>query len=411
LNTGKAVDRRFYAVCAPGLEGVTARELGTLGAHEIQVSRGGVGFAGPLVLGFRANLWSRSAVEVRLRVARFYAPSERLLANRVREVDWEAYLGAGAPAGLSVSSSRSRLAHSGRVAELVAAAWPPSVPVSVSAAEAAGGSPSGSEPEQYVDDDRGRGADDGTPPVQRVYVRLVRDTCTLSVDMSGELLHRRGYRLEVSRGPLRETLAAALILALEWDPRTPFVDPMCGSGTLPIEAALLAMRVAPGMQRTFICERWPLCRPEVWEELRAEACAAALPAPPAPIRGSDRNAGAVGVARRNAERAGVAEHIVLERRRLADVEPPGAGSGFLLTNPPYGRRVREVSALAPLYADLGRVLATRFRGWQAAVVSAEPRLDRMIDLPRLGELEFVHGGLHCRIVRLDLAASATSPDP
>jgi putative N6-adenine-specific DNA methylase len=386
LSADRSADHRFYAVSAPGLEAVTAGELSELGARGVEASRGGVGFVGPLELGFRANLWLRTAVEVRLRVARFYAPSERLLEKRAREVEWNAYLGEGARAVVAVSSSRSGLAHGDRLAKLVSAGWP-------AAARA---------PEK---DPREGGGEDDAAPMQRVHLRLVRDACTLSVDMSGELLYRRGYRVETSRGPLRESLAAALVIAAGWDPQTPFVDPMCGSGTLPIEAALLAMRIAPGIQRSFACERWPVSRPETWDELRAEARAAALPAPPAPICGSDRNAGAVGVALRNAERAGVAEHVLLERRRLADVEPPpstGGSSGLLLTNPPYGRRVQEVGALKPLYAELGRVLARRFAGWQAALVSAEPELDRMIELPRLGELEFMHGGLRCRLVRLDL---------
>jgi putative N6-adenine-specific DNA methylase len=381
--------RRFFAVTAPGLEPVTAEELQGLGANDVRVTRGGVGFAGPLELGFRANLWLRSAVAVRLRLARFHVPSERLLAKRAAEVDWSEYLAGEERAELLVSLSRSRLAHAGRVAEVMSGL----VPAVVGEGSAAGrieGAPS--EPHSQGS--------------QRVYVRIIHDTCTLSLDMSGELLHRRGYRQEVSRGPLRETLAAALILASRWDPSTPFVDPMCGSGTLPIEAALLAMRVAPGRNRAFACERWPAASPAVWERLRAEARAAALPAPPAPIGGADHNAGAVGVARRNAERAGVQAHLVLDRRSLAEIEPP-PGTGLVLTNPPYGRRVTEVRALEGLYADLGQVLAERFAGWQAAVVSADPRLDRRIELPRLGEIEFRHGGLRCRLVRLDTRPKET----
>jgi len=354
---------------------VTAEELRGLGASEMRLTRGGVGFAGSLELGFRANLWLRSAVAVRLRVARFHVPSERLLAKRVSEVDWREYLAGDERAELSVSLSRSRLAHAGRVAEVVSGVLP--------AARAA--DPSGS---------------------QRIYVRIIHDTCTLSVDMSGELLHRRGYRRELSRGPLRETIAAALILASSWDPATPFLDPMCGSGTLPIEAALLALRIAPGLNRTFACERWPAASPVEWERLRAEARAQVLPAPPAAILGSDRNAGALGVARRNAERAGVAAHLVLERRALSEIEPP-PGIGLLLANPPYGRRVTEVGAIERVYTELGQVLASRFAGWQAAVVSADPRLDRMIPLPRLGEIEFLHGGLRCRLVRLDTGTEVT----
>jgi putative N6-adenine-specific DNA methylase len=377
----EARSRRFHAVTAPGLEAVTGLELGALGASGVELTRGGVGFAGPLELGFRGNLWLRTAVEVRMRLARFFAPSERHLARRLGEIDWAACLAGGAPAELAVSVSRSRLAHAGRLEDLVRAAWP----AGVAAPVARGG--------------------EGAP--QRIHLRLVSDTCTISADMSGELLHRRGYRQEMSRGPLRETLAAALIFAAGWDPATPFVDPMCGSGTLVIEAALAAMRIAPGIRRTFACERWPASDPAVWARLRAEARSAELPAPPAPIAGSDRNAGAVGVARRNAERAGVAGHIQLDRRLLAEVEPPpGTAPGLVLTNPPYGRRVTEVRGLAPLYAELGRVLATRFAGWRAAIVSGDPDLARAIELPRRGEREFLHGGLRCQLLELDTGGAA-----
>ncbi len=366
--------RRFHAVCAPGLEPITAAEVESLGAAEIQTTTGGVGFSGPLGLGFRANLWLRTAVEVRLRLARFHAPSERLLAERAREVDWEAYLAPGAVVDVRVSTSRSVLSHSGRIAELVEEALSPVAP--------------------------------GTAPMpgQRIYVRLVHDTCTLSIDMSGEPLHRRGYRQEPSRGPLRESLAAALILALGWDPSTPFIDPMCGSGTLVIEAALISLGAAPGRDRTFACEHWPVADSALWPALRAEANRAVKAAPSAPILGYDRNAGAIGVARRNAERAGVMLHLTLERHAIADLAPPDEmPSGLLLTNPPYGRRVREVRALETLYAEIGHVLARHFAGWRAALLSAEPRLDARIALPRRAEHRFMNGGLPCRLIEFDLA--------
>lgn len=365
---------RFHAVCAPGLEAVTAAEVAGLGGAEVAITRGGVGFSGPLVLGFRANLWLRTAVEVRLRLASFHAPSEHLLAERAREMEWRAFFPAGDGVDVRVSTVHSHLAHEGVVAELVAAA--------AGASPAAGAGP-------------------------RLYVRLDNDTCTLSIDMSGELLHRRGYRQEPGRGPLRETLAAALLLALDWNGTTPLVDPMCGSGTFLIEAALIARRIAPGLRRSFACESWPVSERMTWAALRAEAESLALAAPPAPIAGSDRNAGAVGVARRNAERAGVADHIVLERRFLADAAPPpGAGPGLVISNPPYGRRVTEVADLGPLYAEIGRVLAARFAGWRAAIVSGDPRLDQHLGLPRRGETPFLHGGLRCRLIELAMAADA-----
>ncbi len=364
-------------MCAPGLEAVTAAEIAALGGAEIAATRGGVGFSGPLVLGFRANLWLRTAVEVRLRLARFHAPSERLLAERAGEVEWGAYVRAGDSVEVRVSVTRSHLAHTGRIAELVASA------AGASLAPGAAGT--------------------------RLHARFVNDTATLSIDMSGELLHRRGYRQETGPAPLRETIAAALLLALDWDGTMPLVDPMCGSGTFVIEAALIALRIAPGLRRSFACERWPVSERTTWEALRAEAESLVRAVLPAPIAGSDRNAGAVGVARRNAERAGVAAQIALERRFLVDTAPPpGASPGLFITNPPYGRRVTAVADLGPLYAEIGRVLAARFAGWRAAIVSADPVLDAHLGLPRRQEIPFVHGGLHCRLIELALAAGAES---
>jgi putative N6-adenine-specific DNA methylase len=362
--------KRFFAVTAPGLESITAGEIAALGGGEVKATRGGVGFVGPLELGFRANLWLRTAVEVRMRLHRFHAPAERLLARRAGEVAWGEVLGAGgAVSTVAVSSTRSALRDERRIAELVREGWPSG------AGDTAG---------------------------QKIYVRLVQDTCTISIDMSGERLDRRGYRQERSLAPLRETLAAALILALEWDGTTAFVDPMCGSGTLPIEAALIALDMAPGLGRSFACERWPQAEPEMWAALRAEARARMRTVLRAPILGSDRNAGALGVARRNAARAEVAEHIQFERRFLADLLPPPEDvTGLVLTNPPYGRRIGEQEEASAIYAELGRVLRERFSGWRAAFVSTDRRHDRAVGLPVRQEVPFAHGGLKCRLVEID----------
>ena len=373
--------RRFHAVCAPGLEAVTLAEVAALGGEDARMTRGGVGFAGPLVLGFRANLLLRTAVEVRMRLARFHTPSERLLARGAAEVDWRSILVPTAPEpALEITTTRSALHHRTRIAEIVRGAWPIGSIVAP------------------------RDLGETAAAAQRVFVRIVQDTCTISADMSGELLHRRGYRLETSRAPLRETIAAALLLAMEWDPTTPFVDPMCGSGTFPIEAALLARNVAPGIGRRFACEAWPIADAATWSSLRAEARAAEGPAPPAAIVASDRNAGALGVAQRNAERADVAHAIEFARRTVADLEPPPGAPGLLLTNLPYGKRIRETEDLRGVYAELGRVLGERFRGWRVGCVTSGGNLASAIGIPPRRALEFRHGGLVCQLIELDTGA-------
>jgi len=388
--------KRFFAVAAPGLEAVTAREIATLGGEEVRAIHGGVGFAGPLDVGLRANLWLRTAVEVRQRLLRFHAPSERLLARRAAEIDWAAYLAPGAAHAIEVTSASSGLRDARRIAELVREGWPVG-PVAVGGVAADDGSAS------VQDDSAESPVPVSSAAGQRVFVRLVQDTCTISIDMSGEPLHRRGYRQERSLAPLRETLAAALILAMEWDGTTPFVDPMCGSGTLPIEAALIALDIAPGLGRSFACEHWPQVEAEVWAALRTEARARVRATLPAPILGSDRNAGALGVARRNAARADVAEHIQFERRFLADLAPLSrVPPGLVLTNPPYGRRVAETTEATAIYAELGQVLGERFRSWRAAFVSQDRGHDRAVGLPVRREVPFAHGGLRCRLVEVEL---------
>jgi putative N6-adenine-specific DNA methylase len=234
-----------------------------------------------------------------------------------------------------------------------------------------------------------------------VYARGVEDRFTISIDSSGELLHRRGWRTEGAQAPLRETLAAALLLACRWDPSTPFVDPMCGAGTLPLEACALALGRAPGLGRSFAFERWPGFDAAAWAELRDEAARAERRAPEAAVCGSDRSPAAVAAARRNAERAGLAEHLRLVESELADVQPPD-GTGLVLCNPPYGRRIGEPRALGPLYARLGKLLKARFAGWRAGVLVADLRQIAALKLEPVEKTALVNGGVRVHLVQFQL---------
>ena len=228
-------------------------------------------------------------------------------------------------------------------------------------------------------------------------VRFERDVCTISADSSGELLHRRGYRLATAKAPLRETLAAGVLAAMRWDGREPLVDPMCGAGTIAIEAALLARRMAPGLARAFSCERWPNAPAGDFEALRTAALAAARPRAPVPILASDRDAGAIAAARTNAERAGVHGDITFRTCALADLHPP-PGPGLLLTNPPYGARVGGRDDLRNLYAQLGKVARERCPGWSLAFLSADRALEAQVKLPLAQVLRFQNGGIPVRLV-------------
>jgi putative N6-adenine-specific DNA methylase len=228
-------------------------------------------------------------------------------------------------------------------------------------------------------------------------VRIVRDECTVSLDSSGALLHRRGYRQAVAKAPLRETLAAGLLLASGWDPATPLVDPFCGSGTIPIEAARLARRIPPGLERDFAFRQWPGADETRWQAQLADARRAILPRAPAPILGADRDAGAIVAARANAERAGVAEDIGWTQAAVSTLAPP-PGTGALIANPPYGRRISEGRELRDLYARLGTVARERLPGWRVTLLLPEAPLERATGLAFGAPLHTRNGGLAVRMV-------------
>ncbi|HEX5726323.1 MAG TPA: hypothetical protein VFX98_12700, partial [Longimicrobiaceae bacterium] len=283
------------------------------------------------------------------------------------------------------TSRKSRLYHEGAVAERLLRFI----------GERVGGAGAGS-----LAKDEDEEADDAA---QLFVVRFVRDECLVSADASGALLHLRGYRQALAKAPLRETLAAALLLGSGWDPASPCVDPLCGSGTIPIEAALLARRIAPGLAnaarepRRYACLEWPGFDAARWAEVVRRAREDILPAAPAPVLGSDRDEGAVAAAAANAERAGVAADVALSARPLSAIEPP-PGPGWLASNPPYGVRVGESDALRDLFAALGRTARAKCHGWTLALLSADPRLEAQVGIPFREVLRTSNGGIPVRLV-------------
>jgi putative N6-adenine-specific DNA methylase len=209
-------------------------------------------------------------------------------------------------------------------------------------------------------------------------------------------LHRRGYRLATAKAPLRETLAAAMLLGAEYDGSAPLLDPFCGSGTIPIEAALLARRIPPGMNRRFAFEHWPSFDAGAWRAVRARAAGEILPRAPAVIQGSDRDAGAIAAAASNAERAGVAGDVTLVQVPLSKCAPP-PGYGLLVTNPPYGVRVSEGADLRNLYARLGAVIRERCVGWTVALLSADRKLEAELGLSLRPVWRSSNGGIRVHL--------------
>lgn len=371
----------YLAVCAPGLEPLAEAELRALGLDVPRdgIEPGGVAFRGGLDALYTANLWLRTASRVLVRVGGFEARTFADLERLARRLPWSWYLAPGRETALRVTCRKSRLYHSGAVTERVAGA------VERVTARA----PGVATPED--------GTPTGAGDAQLVVVRLVHDRCTVSIDSSGALLHRRGYRLATARAPLRETLAAAALLAAGWDTATPLVDPLCGAGTIAIEAALIARGIAPGLHRDFAFAHWPGFDAARWGHLLEDARRAARPAAPAPIVASDRDAGAIAATQANAERAGVAMDIDARVAALSAIAPP-AGVGCLLTNPPYGRRIGDRLPLRDLYAQLGHVARARCAGWLLALLSADITLERQVGIPLHTALRTRNGGIPVRLV-------------
>ena len=357
-----------FAITAPGIEAVTASELHALGATIDATEPGGVSFRADALLLYRANLELRTATRVVKRVAQFEARTWFELERHAKKVPWDTLLGAGMVPEFEVTSRKSKLYHNRGIAERL----------------------------ERIVGMEGRAADAEPSRAARFQVRAVRDRFTISADASGELLHRRGYRLETAKAPLRETLAAAMLLGCGWDGSVPLVDPFCGSGTIPIEAALLARRIPPGLNRRFAFESWPDFDAKLWAGVRADAASRILSDAPG-IVGSDRDAGAIEASRANAERAGVTANTEFRNVSLSAVDPM-PGPGLLLSNPPYGARIGEEKALRNLYAQLGNVARTRLPGWRVALLGANPRLEGQVGVPFREIWRTNNGGIPVHLV-------------
>ena len=374
--------RRFaaFAIAAPGIEPWLARELRALNLAARE-DHGGVSFDATLEEIYRANLWSRLASRIIVRVAEFRVRALGELVRRAGAIPWEEWLGPNARVRVRATARKSRLYHTGAIAERVLEGISSRLPVRVSAAQADPPPP----------DDEHEGADE-----QLLIVRIAHDVCTISLDSSGALLHRRGYRQAVAKAPLRETLAAAMLAAADWQPTEPLADPFCGAGTIAIESAMISRDIAPGTNRSFAFEHWPRHQGERWRAIRDEAQERTRPATAAPILASDRDAGAVTAARDNAKRAGVQHDVQIAHAALSAASLGGAG-GWIVTNPPYGMRVGEAAQLRDLYAVLGR--AARDGRHPLVLLSADPALERQLRLPLQTLLVTRNGGITVSVRR------------
>ncbi|MGH8469758.1 MAG: bifunctional 23S rRNA (guanine(2069)-N(7))-methyltransferase RlmK/23S rRNA (guanine(2445)-N(2))-methyltransferase RlmL [Gammaproteobacteria bacterium] len=385
---------RFFASTPKGTEALLARELAALGATKIRVQSAGVAFAGTLATGYRACLWSRVASRVIVPLGHFPASDPEALYEGVRAIAWHEHFGLDNTFAVDLNCADSFLTHSHFGALKVKDAIV----------------------DQFRDLFGSRPTVALERPDLRINVYLYKNEATVSIDLSGESLHRRGYRDDALLAPLKENLAAAILLLADWPQRAaegqPFMDLMCGSGTLPIEAALIAADIAPGLNRgRFGFFAWRGHDQALWERLQDEAQARKqegiknLPA----IAGYDRDPRAVSSARKNAQRAGIAGVTQFTRQELQAAPPKTPTAGLIVVNPPYGRRVGGDSELPRLYAEIGEVLRRNFSGWDAAVFTENTKLLYRLRMDARRSVPLYNGGLECSLTWFHCPARAAAP--
>jgi 23S rRNA G2445 N2-methylase RlmL len=373
----------LFAVSPPGLEQIVAAEVGELGFGGVVVE-GGVEWTGTVADVGRANLWLRTASRVLVRVGRFRARTFFELERHASRLGWAEFVGPGRAVTVRVTSRKSKLYHEAAIAERLFRALQ----------DATGARPAAGTEEE----------DEEGATSQLFVVRVLRDAFTISADSSGALLHRRGYRQQTGKAPLRETLATALLRSIQWRGQWPLLDPFCGSGTIPIEATLIARDIAPGLagrdrgERAFAFTTWPLHDGPAWAREITEARDRIRDRAVVPILGSDRSAGAVMAARANATRAGVEADIAWTVAPLSAAPGPGP-AGVLVTNPPYGQRVSAGAELRDLYAALGRYVRENLPNGSIVLLSPDARLDAQIGFPLEIVADTRNGGIPVRLLK------------
>ncbi|MFO1397545.1 MAG: THUMP domain-containing protein [Burkholderiales bacterium] len=373
---------RFFAPCPRGLEGALAAELARLGAVEPATTDGGVAFAGPLTLAYHANLESRLASRILWRVGGGPYRDEHTLYALAKAIDWKRLFTPQRTLRVDIAATRSPLTSlefaTLRVKDAVC--------------------------DRFRDDVGARPSVDKRMPDVRVSAYLTEREATLYVDTSGEPLFKRGYRRDTEEAPLRENLAAGLITLTGWTPEMPLLDPMCGSGTIAIEAALIAADRAPGLARTFGFQKLAWFDGPAWQRIKQAARDRIRPAPAAPrIFASDRVPGAVHKAESNLRAAQVDGFVHADIADMLTREAP-AGHGVLLANPPYGVRLDDQARLAELYPKLGDALKQRFTGWTAYFFTGDLRLPKLIHLKVARKTPLFNGPLECRLFEFPMVA-------
>ncbi|XOV89181.1 MAG: bifunctional 23S rRNA (guanine(2069)-N(7))-methyltransferase RlmK/23S rRNA (guanine(2445)-N(2))-methyltransferase RlmL [Pseudomonadota bacterium] len=380
----------FIAIAPRGMADLLAAEIRAMGAADVREMRAGVEFAGDIEAAYRVCLWSRLANRVLLPLARFPADSADALYEGVRRINWEAHLSPAETLAVDANVSGSEVTHSHYAALRIKDAIVDS----------------------FMATQGERPSVDTTNPNIRINCYLLRDTADIYLDLSGSSLHQRGYRLGTGAAPLKENLAAAILIRAGWPEIAAkggaFVDLMCGSGTLPLEAAMLAADMAPGLyRRHYGFLRWKQHNPAVWERLTGEAVyrrekgIESLP----PILGFDSDRRVLDQARQNASRLGLEDNISFAYQDIQDFRHDFPAAGLMVTNPPYGKRIGEAGELPLLYQALGDVMKHNLRGWKAAVFTEDQSLGKELGLRATRLHTLYNGAIACKLIHFDIDPS------
>jgi putative N6-adenine-specific DNA methylase len=374
---------KYFATCPRGLEQVLASELAALGARGVEAVDGGAAFAGDLALCYAVNLESRVASRVLWQVGQARYRSEQDIFDAARALPWAGLFDVGRTIRVHVSAIKSPV----RSLDFVTLRVKDAVC-------------------DVFREQRGSRPDvDTQSPDVRIHAFLTRDEATFYLDTSGDALFKRGWRTTGGDAPIRENLAAGILRLTGWAPPTPLLDPMCGGGTFLVEAAMMALDAAPGLDRSFGFERLANYDAGLWRTLRDKARARRRPVARLPIYGSDKSGSALGTARENLAGLGLADAVELKQMDILDGGPPAAG-GILVMNPPYGERLGSADELVAFYPRLGDALKQRYAGWTAYILTADLNLAKLIRLKATKRTPLYNGALECRLFEYKLVAGS-----
>lgn len=370
MRPGMSSEGEFeiFLMSPPGLEPELRAEAMEMGFKSPRIIIGGVVVTGGWPEVWRANLVLRGCGHVLARIGSFRAMHLAQLDKRARKFPWGTLLRKDVPVHVEASCSRSRIYHSEAAAQRIGRAITEEL-----------GAPLAKDAELVI------------------KVRIEDDLCTLSIDTSGESLHKRGHKEAVGKAPMRETLASLFLRRCGFDGSEPVIDPMCGSGTFIIEAAEMAAGLNPGRTRHFAFEKLINFDAAAWEAMRGTGT---IRTPSSRFLGSDRDAGAIRMAKENAARAGVAGFTDFREQAVSDLQPPDGPAGLVIVNPPYGTRIGDKKPLYALYGALGQTLLQRFKGWRIGIISTDASLAKATGLPFANPTPPVlHGGLKVTLFR------------